>query len=167
MPNPDAAGDVFPPGRQHFNKGSLNEEKKLVFRSSRREPDATMVPVLAAQEQNSTASASEQKAMTILKNMSNSGLSPTLASARALPKTGIYGVVKVGTSWTLMTQGGFHLPVTLRASEHSFRSSHRISAWQKRPMNRRCKDVASRRNKNSNASTHLQIRPTTGSVRST
>jgi hypothetical protein len=57
----------FPPGRQHFNKGFLNEEKKLVFRPSRREPDATMVPVLAAQEQTSTPSTSEQKALTILK----------------------------------------------------------------------------------------------------
>jgi len=63
----------FPPRRQHFNKGFLNEEKKLVFRPSRRQPDATMVPVLAAQEQNSTLSASEQKALTILKNMSLRG----------------------------------------------------------------------------------------------
>jgi hypothetical protein len=61
-----------PPGGQHFDKGSLNEEKKLVFRPSRCEPDATMVPVLAAQEQNSTPSASEQKAMTVLKKMSRS-----------------------------------------------------------------------------------------------
>ena len=53
-----------------LNKGLLDEEKKLVFRTSRREPNATMVPVVAAQEQNSTRSEPEQKAMTILKNMS-------------------------------------------------------------------------------------------------